>query len=140
MHKGLEILSCCIQKQSWDHGRILAILHSLVWEQLLTVVKRMCRSASWYLQIRQYHLQGEAVSQEYVLGVFAANVSDIDAIQQETGPTGIPKAYVYQVSPPPPPSLVALPSSIICLPILASRLLQMCHCVEADLQRHAMWL
>ena len=51
------------------------------------------------MQIRQYHLQGDVVSQEYVLGVFAANVSDVDAIQQETGPTGIPKAYVYQVYP-----------------------------------------
>ena len=95
----------------------------------MTVVKSMCRSASWHLQIRQYHLQGDAVSQEYVLGVFAANVSDVNAIQQETGPTGIPKAYVYQVSPH--TSLVALPSSIICLPALVVRLLRTYDCAEA---------
>jgi len=52
-----------------------------------------------WLQIRQFHVQGDSVDQEYVLGLYAGNQSDVDALQRETGPTGVTKAYVREVIP-----------------------------------------
>ncbi len=50
------------------------------------------------MQIRQFHIQGDKVDQEYLLGVHAANKSDLDIIKRESGPTGVSKAYVHEAS------------------------------------------
>lgn len=49
-------------------------------------------------QVRQFHKQGEETSQQFNLGKFAANLTDVDEINSEIGTTGASLAYVREVS------------------------------------------
>lgn len=50
------------------------------------------------LQILQYHKQGDNILQQFSLGRYAANLSDVNEIHWEVGPTGTSTAYVRQAS------------------------------------------
>lgn len=49
------------------------------------------------MQVQQFHKQGQDPIQQFSLGKFSANVTDIDEIFWEGAPTGTSSAYVREV-------------------------------------------
>lgn len=50
-----------------------------------------------HMQVLQFHKQGQDSVQQFSLGKFSINATDLDEILSEGGPTGTSDAYVREV-------------------------------------------
>ena len=50
-----------------------------------------------FMQVQQFHKQGQDPIQQFNLGKFSVNATDVDEILWEGGPTGSSAAYVREV-------------------------------------------
>lgn len=89
----------CISLLVWGNVHIVAILGPLGIHPTMVRLD----NSSWnkesilYLQVLQFHKQGQDPVQQFSLGKFSVNATDLDEILSEGGPTGTSNAYVREV-------------------------------------------